>query len=804
MVDGNWSTVGNWSGGAAPGSTSLTTSADVATFNAAIANTWGNAVGNPILIDSATQNVGGLSFTGAAGNYFIGSTGGNALRLSAGGTIQILSGLTATNAIQTINAPLALQGTTCTFANNSANGGGAGSGTLVFGGGITGETGATLLTLSGSNTNANTVSGIIGNGGATSVAITKSGTGIWMLSGANTYTGLTTVSAGVLNIQHASALGTVALGTSVTSGAALQLQGGITTLAEALTLNGTGISTSGALRNISGNNDYAGLVTLGSASRINSDADMLTLSHGGTIIGATFGLTVGGAGNTTINSSIGTTTGTLIKDGAGTLTLNGASTFTGTTTVRGGTLKAGVASVAGVSGAFGNNSAVTLANVAGTTLDITGFNTQIGSLSGGGATGGNITLGAATLTVGGTSTAAAPFAGVISGTGALARSNTGTLTLSGANTYTGATTISAGTLQLGSGGTTGSLAVSSAITNNATLIFNRSNAVAQGTDFATVISGTGAVTQNSPGTGTLTLSGANSYTGRTTVNGGTLALAFGAVSANIIASTSALTLGGGTLSLTGTGTQTFAGLTTTAGTGSKILLSTNETLTLGALTSAGAASALNFNTTAGGANGATVGSGIVVLTGQTPGNAINSGFTVSDSGGFGLATVNGSNRVVRLTTTTLLPASGATSATNYRMDNNAGGTAAAGSSTLAITASQTANSITVDTSTASGAVTLNSAVLLSTNTWNIGGIGSNSWQLSGSASGAGLRAAVSGNAIEINNYASGTVTLSSPILAFGSNAVNVKGTGTTVFAGVPNSPASANTSTITARACPQR
>ncbi len=81
--------------------------------------------------------------------------------------------------------------------------------------------------------------------------------------------------------------------------------------------------------------------------------------------------------------------------------VSGASVYTGNTTVTGGTLKAGVASVANVSGAFGKNSAVTLSNTAGVTLDITGFNTQIGSLAGGGATGGIVTLGAATLTTGG-------------------------------------------------------------------------------------------------------------------------------------------------------------------------------------------------------------------------------------------------------------------------------------------------------------------------------------------------------------------------------------------------------------------
>ena len=71
-------------------------------------------------------------------------------------------------------------------------------------------------------------------------------------------------------------------------------------------------------------------------------------------------------------------------------------------------------------------------------------------------------------------TAALTYAGVISGTGSLTQAGTGTLTLTGANTYTGGTTISAGTLQLGNGGTTGSVAGN--ITDNAALAFNLSNA----------------------------------------------------------------------------------------------------------------------------------------------------------------------------------------------------------------------------------------------------------------------------------------------------------------------------------------
>ena len=185
-----------------------------------------------------------------------------------------------------------------------------------------------------------TISGVISGTGASNLS--KGLLGKLVLTAANTYAGTTTVSTGVLNIQNASALGTTGSGTSVSSGAALEIQNNITVGAEALTLSGTGdgtgTPTTGALRNISGNNTYGGLITLGSASRINSDSGTLTISNAGTITGSTFGLTVGGAGNTDITSIIGTGTGTLTKDGAGTLTLTGANTYTGGTIVAGGTL----------------------------------------------------------------------------------------------------------------------------------------------------------------------------------------------------------------------------------------------------------------------------------------------------------------------------------------------------------------------------------------------------------------------------------------------------------------------------------
>ena len=98
---------------------------------------------------------------------------------------------------------------------------------------------------------------------------------------------------------------------------------------------------------------------------------------------------------------------------------------------------------------------------------------------------------------------------------AITKVGTGTWTLTGNNTYSGGTTISNGTVQIGNGGTTGTLGVSNVV-NLGTLIFNRSNA----TNFSGVISGSGSLIQL--GSGALTLTRSNTYTGGTIVSNGTL------------------------------------------------------------------------------------------------------------------------------------------------------------------------------------------------------------------------------------------------------------------------------------------
>lgn len=194
----------------------------------------------------------------------------------------------------------------------------------------------------------------------------------------------------------------------------------------------------------------------GNATIAAGDADGSTPSSDTVTLSGSFGLDsytlfVRGRGTGTISGVISGAGGITKIDNPGTWILSGTSIYTGPTTVSAGTLRAGAA--AGGQ-AFGNGSAVALADVAGVSLDLNGFSQTIGSLAGGGSTGGNVTLGAnATLTTGGNN-GSTSYAGVISGTGTsgLTKLGTGTQTLSGVNTYNGSTTIKAGTLKLGVAG----------------------------------------------------------------------------------------------------------------------------------------------------------------------------------------------------------------------------------------------------------------------------------------------------------------------------------------------------------------
>lgn len=199
-----------------------------------------------------------------------------------------------------------------------------------------------------------------------SLQLVKTGTGTWILSGANTYARETTVSAGILNIRNSSALGAVmsnettstaiGAGTTVASGATLQLQNNISVGAEALNLSGTGAAgQNGALVNVSGTNSFGGAITLAANTSIASDSGRLNLTNTGAVVGSggSKTLTLTGAGDGSLAGSLDSGVTTLTKNGTGLWTLSGTNAHTGATTVNAGTLN--------VTGSLGT-SAVTVNN----------------------------------------------------------------------------------------------------------------------------------------------------------------------------------------------------------------------------------------------------------------------------------------------------------------------------------------------------------------------------------------------------------------------------------------------------------
>ena len=208
--------------------------------------------------------------------------------------------------------------------------------TLSANRGVTfGTNGATINVSSGFDL---TYGGIVAGAGD----LTKTGLGRLVFSGANTYLGVTTISAGIIRAQNGNALGAIDGGTVVRPSGALELSGGIAIGAETLTLTGQGINLDGALRNVSGDNSYGGVITLTAETRINSDSGTLSLTPAsGNAIAGNFKLNFGGVGNVTVSAPITIGGSTLNKDGSGTLTLAAANTYSGATTVSAGTLKLG-------------------------------------------------------------------------------------------------------------------------------------------------------------------------------------------------------------------------------------------------------------------------------------------------------------------------------------------------------------------------------------------------------------------------------------------------------------------------------
>ncbi len=234
------------------------------------------------------------------------------------------------------------------------------------------------------------------------------------------------------------------------STAALNINGGTLQIGS----NG-GLGTGGGQINLNGGT----LITVGTFSLDSSGSNKRSVVLGGN--GGTFVPTSGTLTVTGVVSGIGSLT---VNGSGGIVDLAGTNTYTGATIISSGTLQAGSTQ------SFGVGSAVTLANVAGAILDLNSKNNTIGSLTGGGPTGGNITLGSGILTVGADNTSPAAYGGAISGTGGLTKTGTGTLTLGGTNSYAGATSINAGgIIIIQNGSALGTTAGSTTVANGATL-----------------------------------------------------------------------------------------------------------------------------------------------------------------------------------------------------------------------------------------------------------------------------------------------------------------------------------------------
>jgi fibronectin-binding autotransporter adhesin len=677
-----------------------------------------------------------------------------------GGTVKVghtqALGTSATvNLADNANAVLDLNGFDLTIASLSGGGSQGTTGQVTFGtSGGTVALGSKTLTVGNAS---DTVFGgtITGTGGS----LIKVGSGQLLLHGANTFTGGVVIKAGTLSAAgvtgtNAFGSGTITLGDSAGGSANATLRVGTTVGVGGLYVynnpivlaaNTTGIlnvttnSANGTYEltgGVTGNNNFSINPSNGgqlsfSTNAINNSGTLLvnntasslaiTISGGigsnvtdvslvnnttGNIIISTLGVNNRGAiihtgtstGTATISAVIGNTiTGITQNSATSAMTLSGANTFSAPIQILAGTLTVGGGSAVS---SLGINAPITIANESTATLALGNQIRVIGSIAGGGTTGGNIATGGTSggLIVGGNHTSTT-YAGIISGagasTGTIRKVGSGTLTLTGANGYTGATIASGGTLEFDYV-TADPFISSGAITLSGGTISFKGKSDGSTTDT----------------TGTVTIS-TNSRNGITVQNNATITTSFGTVSnVNPLL-----------LDVSGSGTlKTSAALTTTGSS----------------------------------SNVAVVG-GIVQL-GQ------RANFYVKDASGIGFATQDGSNNIVRYTSATTLDAGTATTnTTNYKLSADLTRTAAL-------------NFQTLDISTSGGAVTLSmgtNALTPNASGRSILVTGNNDAKVT-STSGV----ITSGTSLNIANYGTGTTTLDMA----GSNVAIVKnGPGLVVY-----------------------
>ncbi|HZV36877.1 MAG TPA: autotransporter-associated beta strand repeat-containing protein [Verrucomicrobiae bacterium] len=477
--------------------------------------------GNGQLYLNGTNSYSGGTALGYTGIPFYGTLNFNNGSAFGLGTITLQSvgtggalALEGAAAVTVTNSVTVASATTNNFVGNTAG--------LTFSGPW--SLGAYLNMGSGGSANSLiTIAGPISGSGNFS----KYNPGILALSGVNSYTGATTITAGTLKITGAGNLGSGSYsrlltnnGTFIYNSSSSQTLSGVISGTGSLTEAGPGQLT------LSGANTFSGKTTIsGGLLVISSDANLgaapgsftansITISSGTTTnnyglrtsgsfsLNANRGITLSGGGqiqvaqggtlsyNGIISGSGGLECGTSTTVGYGTLFLEGSNIYSGPTTIAAGTLELGI------NGALPSGTPLTIAaaNSVGGTFNMNGKSQTIGSLSsspGINGTGTNTPTidltGQLTILQSNNTT----FSGLIAGSGGgLTLNGSGTLTLNGSNTYTGVTTVSAGTLALGSnssinntlavsiaaGGTFDVSAISSYVFGGSTLLTARGTA----------------------------------------------------------------------------------------------------------------------------------------------------------------------------------------------------------------------------------------------------------------------------------------------------------------------------------------
>ena len=505
-----------------------------------------------------------------------------------------------------IDSPVILSGTDSIFDIAEANG-------ARSIGSIDGVEGSQVFlgdnSLTVGDSNQTIYEGVISGTGA----FIKQGSGRLILTGPNTYSGGTLVSAGFLQGN------TNSLQRNILNNASVVFDQAYTGTYEGI-LSGTGAVEKRNTGTVvfTGANTYSGgtMVTLGTLALSGSGSILPT----GTVIinvgnldisditasSQTIGDLIGGGhiflGEKTLITATENNTsyvgiikgaGSFSKQGNGTLSLSGANTYSGGTTIHAGTL-----ALSG-SGKLSPTGAITIDAGVFDISNSTDSLQNIGDLSG---VGGEILLGNKTLVQEAFNHTS--YAGVIKGSGAFIKQGLGTLILAGDNTYSGGTTVNEGILQ----GNTNSLQGN--ILNNASVVFDQ---VYTGT-YKGILSGTGAVDKRD--TGTVVFTGANTYSGGTTIHAGTLALS----GSGKLFPTGAITIDAGVFDISNS-TDSLQNIGDLSGVGGEILLG-NKTLVQ---------EAFNYTSYAGVIKGSGAfikqGLGTLILTGD---NTYSGGTTVNE------------------------------------------------------------------------------------------------------------------------------------------------------------------------------